>query len=79
MALSKTQERIIGDIETGAGRSQWRNWKWQMQHCIRDLDTLEDLLRIQLPDNLRKAFATTIDKFPMSITPYYLSLIGIRQ
>lgn len=76
MALSKTQERIIGDIETGAGRSQWRNWKWQMQHCIRDLDTLEDLLRIQLPDNLRKAFTTTIDKFPMSITPYYLSLIN---
>ena len=47
-----------------------------MQHCIRDLDTLEELLRIQLPDNLQKAFASTIDKFPMSITPYYLSLIN---
>ena len=76
MALSATPERIINDIDVGAGRSQWRNWKWQMQHCIRDLNTLEDLLRIQLPQNMRKAFATTIDKFPMSITPYYLSLIN---
>ncbi|MCF7974594.1 MAG: lysine 2,3-aminomutase [Phycisphaerae bacterium] len=76
MHLSKTQKRIVNDIETGAGRSQWRDWKWQMQHCIRSLDTFEDLLRIRLPRDQRKVFEETIDKFPMSITPYYLSLIN---
>ena len=76
MILSKTQKRIVNDIETGAGRSQWRNWKWQMRHCIHSLDTFEDLLRIQLPKDTRKAFETTIDKFPMSITPYYLSVMN---
>ncbi len=79
MALSHTQERIIRAIETEAGHMQWHNWKWQMRHCIHELDTFEQLLRIKLSPDLRKAFETTIDKFPMSITPYYLSLIDTED
>lgn len=60
----------------GGNASHWRDWKWQMKHCIRDIDTFENLLNIELPKNLRENFIKIVDKFPMSITPYYLSLIN---
>lgn len=47
-----------------------------MRHSIRDFDTFERLLDITLSDAQRKAFSDTVQKFPMSITPYYLSLIN---
>jgi len=47
-----------------------------MRNSIRDLDTFEYLLDINLSDAQRKAFGGTVKKFPMSITPYYLSLIN---
>jgi len=47
-----------------------------MRHSIRDLDTFERLLDITLSDEQRKAFGETVQKFPMSTTPYYLSLIN---
>lgn len=75
MSLSAAQERIIHAIDENAASSQWRNWKWQTRNCIRDLNTFERLLDIRLPEERRREFAETVKKFPMSITPYYLSLI----
>lgn len=75
LVLSDTQEHIIDAIEGGTV-SRWRDWKWQLKHCIRDLDTFEELLGIRLSDEQRKQFDETVKKFPMSITPYYLSLIN---
>ena len=57
--------------------SNWRDWRWQIKHCIRNLETFEDLLGIELSEEQRKAFNKTVEKFPMSITPYYLSLISV--
>ncbi len=59
--------------------SNWRDWRWQIRHCIRDLETFEDLLGIELSEGQRKAFSKTVEKFPMSITPYYLSLISVED
>ncbi len=59
--------------------SHWTDWKWQMRHCIKDLDTFEKLLNVRLDDEMREAFKRTIAKFPMSVTPYYLSLINPRD
>ena len=72
--LSKKQHAIINEID-GSSISKWNDWKWQMKHCIRDLETFEKLLNITLPDGLRDNFKAITDKFPLSITPYYLSLI----
>ena len=72
--LSQQQKEILEEID-GSSVSQWNDWKWQLRHCIKDLDTFETLLNIKLPEQLRKNFSTIIEKFPMSITPYYLSLI----
>lgn len=63
-------------IDPEATPSDWSDWRWQMHHSIRDLDTFERLLDITLSDDQRKAFDQTAQKFPMSTTPYYLSLIN---
>ena len=75
MTLSTTQEHIISAINDNTGISQWRDWKWQMRHCVRTLDTLEELLGVELSAKARKKLDATTKRFPMSITPYYLSLI----
>ena len=73
--LRKTQKRIYEAIDASNTRSQWRDWKWQMRHCIRDLDTFQNLLGVRLDPRTQAAFKQTQERFPMSITPYYLSLI----
>jgi len=75
LVLSDAQEHIIDAIE-GGNASRWRDWKWQLKHCVRDLDTFEKLLDIRLTDEQRRQFGETVKKFPMAITPYYLSLIN---
>ena len=73
--LSKKQKHIIGTIDIATTTAHWRDWTWQMKHCIRDLDTFQKLLGIELPEETQEAFKQTVKKFHMSITPYYLSLI----
>lgn len=75
MNLSYRQERITKAIDPNAGISEWRNWKWQIRHCVRDIRIFEKLLNITLSDEQHEQFYLTETKFPMSITPYYLSLI----
>ena len=55
--------------------SQWDDWRWHLRHSIKSLDTVERLLDIEFPEERRQELARTIDHFPMSITPYYFSLI----
>ncbi|MDD3703043.1 MAG: lysine 2,3-aminomutase [Victivallaceae bacterium] len=61
----------------GVAKNGWNDWKWQMRHCIKDLETFENLLGIKLSEEMRSNFIKIADKFPMSITPYYLSLIDV--
>jgi lysine 2,3-aminomutase len=76
MTLASTQERIWTAISDGATRSQWRDWKWQMRHCVHDVDTFESLMEVKLDSATREAALETLKRFPLSITPYYLSLIN---
>jgi len=62
-------------IDPNAGVLDWRNWKWQIRHCVRDITMFEKLMNITLSDEQHEQFYLTEAKFPMSITPYYLSLI----
>ncbi|MCW8815571.1 MAG: lysine 2,3-aminomutase [Chlorobium sp.] len=79
MTLSATQEQIINCIDNNATSSQWKDWKWQMRHSIKDLETFEALLDVKLSEKQRKAFGKAAEKFPISITPYYLSLINTED
>ena len=59
--------------------SRWYDWKWQLAHCVRDVNTFQELLSIKLSQEKLSVLEKTIEKFPMSITPYYLSLIDIEN
>lgn len=73
--ITKKQRKILNGIEENKKDSFWTDWKWQLKHCIKDIKTFEKLLGIKLSKNVRKQFEEISKKFPMSITPYYLSLI----
>jgi lysine 2,3-aminomutase len=53
--------------------AQWNDWKWQLQHRIRDLPGLERSLSLS-PDE-RSTVEGLGDRLPVGITPYYASLI----
>ena len=63
-------------IDPGATVADWRNWKWQLRHCVRDTETFEKWMEVPFGMEQRRRFEMTEAKFPMSITPYYLSLIN---
>lgn len=79
MILSTQQKKILYAIDQNATLNDWTDWRWQMRHNIRDLTTFEKLLDIKLPGKQRQAFDLTVKKFPLSITPYYLSLINMSD
>ncbi len=72
---TKKQKKIAEKISSDAVLSNWENWKWQIKHSIRDISTFESLLGIEFNSDERKKLEETLAKFPLSITPYYLSLI----
>lgn len=71
----RTARRVAGRVEGTDGRAHWTDWKWQVRHTVRDIESFERLLGVKFPDLERRAFGRTVDKFPMAVTPYYLSLI----
>jgi lysine 2,3-aminomutase len=75
ISLSVSQERILSAIDDSTTKVQWRDWKWQMRHAVRSLPQFEELLGKELTGEQRENFKRTVAKFPMSVTPYYLSLI----
>jgi lysine 2,3-aminomutase len=72
---SEKQKNIAEKMNPNVLLSHWKDWKWQLRHSVRRLETFEDFLEIKFSPQERKALAITLERFPLSITPYYLSLI----
>ncbi|SFS75531.1 L-lysine 2,3-aminomutase [Porphyromonadaceae bacterium NLAE-zl-C104] len=75
MIYNKVQEEIANKIEDKPQLSNWKDWKWQLKHSIKTLDQFEYITGICFEKKEREQLQKTFDKFPLSITPYYLSLI----
>ena len=73
--LSKRQREVAELVNLGSAAPNWTDWKWQIRHAVKDVDTFEKLLDVRLGKEKRNRIEQTLKKFPMSITPYYLSLI----
>ena len=54
-------------------KEQWNDWHWQLRNRIKSLAELERILL--LSDNERNAILGHEGNLPMSITPYYASLL----
>ncbi|MCP5107894.1 MAG: lysine 2,3-aminomutase [bacterium] len=75
MPFEERQKKIAAAIDPQAGLADWEDWKWQMKHAVKDIHTFETLTGITFSPERRAELEKTLRKFPLSITPYYLSLI----
>lgn len=76
---NEKQQEIAERISPQARISNWKDWKWQLKHCIRDISTFEKLTGIKFEQSEGELLEKTIAKFPICITPYYLSLIDTED
>ena len=70
-------ERIVKKISPQDNINNWYDYKWQVKHTIRDIASFEEISGIRFAWDERAEMKKTVDKFPLAITPYYLSQINI--
>jgi len=69
---SKRREKILAVL--GGSIEDWHNWRWHIRHIVRDLATLERLVKLS-PSQRKAIKAAREHRLPFGITPYYLSLM----
>ncbi len=76
--FSNTQHQIAEHLshDDTFNAIRWTDWKWQLKNSITSVEMVEKLLNIQLDTEERRNVELTLKKFPLRITPYYLSLIN---
>jgi len=77
--FTKTQQRIARMLEPQPNLSKWKDWKWQLKHSIRSIEKFELITGIHFSNEEKQQLQETVAKFPLSITPYYLSLIDVNN
>ncbi|MDY0385835.1 MAG: lysine 2,3-aminomutase [Methanolobus sp.] len=78
-SYQRRQQNIVDRIDSEEPLTKWNDWKWQLRHSVTDIDTFETLLNIKFEADEREELEKTLDTFPLSITPYYLSLIEVED
>ncbi len=73
--LSQYQKSIAKKVSKYTTEGNWKDYKWQLKHLIEDVATFEKLTGITFTDKEHEEFEKIVDEFPMSITPYFASLI----
>jgi lysine 2,3-aminomutase len=53
--------------------SSWNDWKWQFRNRITSVERLSQLIRLSADEQAQ--IRLVMRRYPLSITPYYLSLI----
>jgi lysine 2,3-aminomutase len=68
----KRREKILAVL--GGSIEDWHNWRWHIRHIVRDLATLEKLVKLS-PSQRKAIKAAKEHRLPFGITPHYLSLM----
>ncbi len=55
---------------------QWKDWRWHLRHRISNINQFEKITGINFDKAEREKLEKTMACFPLSITPYYASLIN---
>ncbi|MDA3882798.1 MAG: lysine 2,3-aminomutase [Bacteroidales bacterium] len=79
MIYTSNQEKIAQKLDKGSEISSWKDWKWQLKHLVRTVEQFENLTGIKFDEEEKHGLEETFSKFPLSITPYYLSLINKKN
>ena len=56
----------------------WSDYQWQMKYSVRSIEVFEHITGIKFGEEKSK-IEKTLRKFPLSITPYYASLINTKN
>jgi lysine 2,3-aminomutase len=75
LILNENQQKITKRIK----KTKWEDWMWQIKHTIKTLKQFEQITEIKFSEEETNTLEETIKKFPLSITPYYLSLIDLKN
>ncbi len=75
MIYNNVQKEIASKIEEKTKLSNWKDWKWQIKNSIKSLEKFEYITGINFDEKEKEQLHKTFEKFPLSITPYYLSII----
>jgi len=73
--LAGYQSYIPKNMESYVTFNQWKNYQWQLNNSIKTVPAFENFTGIKFTKKEHKELEKTIRKFPLSITPYYASLI----
>lgn len=73
--FNQKQQRIAQKIDSDVVIKNWKDWKWQRKHIIKSIHDFERLTDIHFNKKEKSELNKTIQRFPLAITPYYLSLI----
>lgn len=60
-----------------ATRAEWNDWKWQLRARIRDLATLTRIFDLSVDE--RDAVGRLGGHLPVGVTPYYASLMSLKD
>jgi len=63
------------EIVYNQNHEKWTDWKWQLKNQVTSIEAVEEILNISFEQCEKDKLKKTIEKFPLSITPYYLSLV----
>ena len=75
MAVSTTRSSVSHALRKPRDSAQWCNWHWHLRNSIKTLEEIEEFLDRSFEPGERVLLSQTLEKFPLSITPYYLSLV----
>ncbi|MBN2540697.1 MAG: glutamate 2,3-aminomutase [Bacilli bacterium] len=73
--IQKRKQNILTILD--ATEENWNDWHWQLKHRIRDVDTL--LKFIRLSDAEIEEIKAVSKVYRWAISPYYLSLINVKD
>ncbi len=68
--MATTRYRLFGDIAD----SLWNDWKWQFRNRITRVEQLAKLFSLSTEEQAQLKLVTM--RYPLAVTPYYLSLIN---
>lgn len=77
--FTENQQNIAHRIEHESTLSNWKDWKWQLKHAIKSIEKFQWVTGIKFSEEEKITLENTVERFPLSITPYYLSLIDVEN
>ncbi|HZK19540.1 MAG TPA: lysine 2,3-aminomutase [Treponemataceae bacterium] len=78
--MYNNKEKFIAEnLDTDVTSKNWENWKWHIKYSIKSIEELDAIAGFNFTDAQKAKLKKTVGNFPMSVNPYYLSLIDIEN